>query len=263
MANPNKTGSKKASVKKTDDPEKIEWKQSFAAKLRQLIVAKGVSDNKAASEVKVDGKTFRQYLDAESVPSALVIRNIADYFGVTTDYLIYNPDTSFGPTTIANLGALVKDCKLSYDRQASDDDTLVLQVEDRILSMILKELLLSKGSSDYNAVVNRLMRLFGDVKSIHGQLVDYHMFRYLVRQEFLYQNIDKEDITYNADGSQSLNWDDHDELILRSEQWDQMDEEEHEAWWKLYSAGERDDAEEVVLNRKVQESPDTEESEED
>ncbi len=239
------------------------FKKSFGKNLNSLILSKGLTVNKVATGTEIDGKSLRSYIKGESVPTAISIYKLATYLEVTADYLIFgsNANSSFSPTTIASLGALVKDCKLSYDRQASDEDTLVLQVNDRILSMILKELLLCKGASDYDTVVNKLVMLFGDVKGFHGELVDYRMYKNLVRQEFLYQNIDKEDITYNADGSQSLNWDDHDELILRSEQWDQMDEEEHEAWWKLYSAGQYDKAEEVVLNRKMQEFPDAEESE--
>lgn len=245
--------------------DEVDFKKNFGETLNSLILSKGLTVNKVATGTGIDGKSLRSYIKGESVPTAISIYKLATYLEVTADYLIFgcNPNSSFSPTTIANLGALVKDCKLSYDRQASDDDTLVLQVNDRILSMILKELLLCKGASDYDAVVHKLVMLFGDVKGFHGELVDYRMYKNLVRQEFLYQNIDKSDITYNADGSQSLNWYDHDELVFRSEQWDQMDEEEHEAWWKLYSAGEYDDAEEVVLNRKVQESPDAEESEED
>ncbi len=241
------------------------FKKSFGKNLNSLILSKGLTVNKVATGTEIDGKSLRSYIKGESVPTAISIYKLATYLEVTADYLIFgsNANSSFSPTTIASLGALVKDCKLSYDRQASDEDTLVLQVNDRILSMILKELLLCKGASDYDTVVNKLVMLFGDVKGFHGELVDYRMYKNLVRQEFLYQNIDKEAIIYNADGSQSLNWFDHDELILRSEQWDQMDEEEHEAWWKLYSAGQYDKAEEVVLNRKMQESPDIEESEED
>ena len=245
--------------------DEVAFKKSFGENLNSLILSKGLTVNKVATGTGIDGKSLRSYTKGESVPTAISIYKLATYLEVTADYLIFgcNPNSSFSPTTIASLGALVKDCKLTYDRQASDDDTLVIRVNDHILSTILKELLFAKGAPRYDNVVDYLVKHFGDVKSIHGQLVDYHMFSHLVRQEFLYQNIDKEDITYNADGSQSLNWDDHDELILRSEQWDQMDEEEHEAWWKLYSAGKDDDAEDVVLNRKVQESPDTEESEED
>ncbi len=248
---------------KNNEFDEAIFKKSLGKNLNSLILSKGLTVNKVSTDTGIDGKSLRSYIKGESVPTAISIYKLATYLEVTADYLIFgsNANSSFSPTTIANLGALVKDCKLSYDRQASDDDTLVLQVNDRILSMILKELLLCKEASDYDTVVNKLVMLFGDVKGFHGELVDYRMYKNLVRQEFLYQNIDKEDITYNADGSQSLNWDDHDELILRSEQWDQMDEEEHEAWWKLYSAGQYEEAEDVVDNRKVQESSDGEESE--
>ncbi len=241
--------------------DEVGFKQNFGKMLNSLILSKGLTVNKVATDTGIDGKSLRSYIKGESVPTAISIYKLAAYLEVTADFLIFgcNPNSSFSPTTIANLGAVVKDCKLCYDRQASDDDTLVLRVEDRILSMILKELLLCKGAADYDAVVNKLVMLFGDVKGYHGELVDYRMYRNLVRQEFLYQNIDKEDITYNADGSESLNWFDHDELILRSEQWDQMDESEHEAWWELYSAGMYEEAEEVVTNRKVQASPEAEE----
>ncbi len=250
---------------KNNEFDEAIFKKSLGKNLNSLILSKGLTVNKVSTDTGIDGKSLRSYIKGESVPTAISIYKLATYLEVTADYLIFgrNANSSFSPTTIASLGALVKDCKLSYDRQASDDNTLVIRVNDHILSTVLKELFFAKGAPRYDDVVDYLVKRFGDVKSIHGQLVDYHMFRYLVRQEFLYQNIDKEDITYNADGSQSLNWDDHDELILRSEQWDQMDEEEHEAWWKLYSAGQYEDAEDVVDNRKVHEFPDAEESEEE
>ncbi len=242
--------------RKTFRVDETEWKSSFGPRLDSLILSRGLTPNSVSSQTEIDGKSLRSYTRMESVPTATKIQALASCLGVSCDYLILGHENKvgFSPAVIASLGGLAKDCKMTINWDESTSEELTIKVQDRILSIILTELILAEKNDSYDELVKNMIRAYGGCVSLNGELMPYSLYRNLVKQKFLYQD---------HDTSESLHAAAYADLQLRLKQWDQMDEEEHETWWKLYSAGQYDDAEDVVNNRKVQESPDPEESEED
>ena len=65
----------------------------------QLLQAKGVSTYKVAKETGIPQQTFSKWKNGISVPKIDKLQKIADYFGVTVDYLLGN-DSSTTPEDI-------------------------------------------------------------------------------------------------------------------------------------------------------------------
>ena len=77
------------------------WKKNFSDTLLRLMGKRNISINKLAAEILVDPKSIRNYIDKKSVPSAIILKKLADYFEVSTDSLIQSQDRFSGQTIAA------------------------------------------------------------------------------------------------------------------------------------------------------------------
>lgn len=63
-------------------------------KFRQLLQIKGVSTYKVSKETGISQQTFSKWKNGISTPKTDKLQKIADYFGVTLDYLTGNDTTT-------------------------------------------------------------------------------------------------------------------------------------------------------------------------
>ena len=59
----------------------------FSERLVSLRTGKGVSQVLAAKEIGISPRAYQKYEYEESVPTLLVASRIADFYGVSLDYL--------------------------------------------------------------------------------------------------------------------------------------------------------------------------------
>lgn len=221
------------------DIDETVWKKNFASKFNTLLAAKNVSINKAATEIGVDGKTLRSYAAGTSVPSAIIICKLADYFDVSTDYLVANgkKDTGFSDNTISELANVVKHIKTTVTSN-DDEDIVTLTIEDKILTAVLTELYDNRNRSDYENVVGTLANAYGRMKAHKGQLVDYPTFEKFIRRKFIYHGLEDDCfpcVDENGDDCIAVDdWASYDEIEQREEKWDNMTAFDRERWWSEF-----------------------------
>lgn len=75
----------------------------FSSRLRDLLNKKNISMQALSVEIGVSRQAISQYCDGSTVPNADKLLKIADYFGVSLDYLVGRTDT---PTTDMALRAV-------------------------------------------------------------------------------------------------------------------------------------------------------------
>ena len=62
--------------------------QEMAKRIKSLRLEKGVDQNTFAKEINVSNASISYWENAKQIPSAEVIFKIAEYFGVSADYLL-------------------------------------------------------------------------------------------------------------------------------------------------------------------------------
>lgn len=67
--------------------------KQFAKILKQLIEEKGIAQYELADIVHITPASVNAYLKLKSMPSIEVLESMADYFGVTTDYMLGRDDS--------------------------------------------------------------------------------------------------------------------------------------------------------------------------
>ena len=153
----------------------------------------------------VDPKSIRNYIDKKSVPSAIILKKLADYFEVSTDSLIQSQDR-FSGQTIAALA-------------------------------ILEELYFSRGKTDYAEIVETLSLHYGSMQTMNQHLVDYITFRNLIRHEYIYHGLEDGIAVYqDMDGNECYGMDAYtvEEIEKRTDNWDNMSQSEQDAWYQEY-----------------------------
>lgn len=65
----------------------------FAYKLKELRQAKKITQNQLAKELNVSQQTIGSWEVSRAEPNTEMINRLADYFNVTTDYLLGRNDT--------------------------------------------------------------------------------------------------------------------------------------------------------------------------
>lgn len=216
--------------------DEYEWKKRFSSKMNTLLAEKKASINRVANEIGVDAKTIRSYTEGKSVPSALITCKLAEYFGVSTDFLIADVPKNNGYTdnTIIELANLVK---LFHTKVTVNDaeDTVIMHINDKILTSVIAELYYNRNRSDYDSVAATLANAYGRLKIHNGNLVDYLTFEKLIRHKFIYQGL--EDDCYDCvdeNGNDCIavdDWNAYDEIQRREQKWDDMTAHDRELWW--------------------------------
>ena len=210
------------------------WKKGFSDTLLRLMGKWNISINKLAAEILVDPKSIRNYIDKKSVPSAIILKKLADYFEVSTDSLIQSQDR-FSGQTIAALAVILRDFDVLLTE--ADRGTVTLQFKDSVLAAILEELYFSRGKTDYAEIVETLSLHYGSMQTMHQHLVDYITFRNLMRHEYIYHGLEDDIAVYqDMDGNECYGMDAYtvEEIEKRTDNWDNMSQSEQDAWYQEY-----------------------------
>ena len=210
------------------------WKKGFSDTLQRLMGKRNISINKLAAEILVDPKSIRNYIDRKSVPSAFILKKLADYFEVSTDRLIQSQDR-FSGQTIAALAVILRDFDVLLTE--ADRGTVTLQFKDSVLAAIVEELYFSRGKEDYAEIAETLSLNYGNMQMVNQHLVDYITFRNLIRHEYIYHGLE-EDIRLYTDenGDECYGIDSYtvEEIEKRTDNWDNMSQSEQDAWYREY-----------------------------
>ena len=210
------------------------WKKGFSDTLLRLMGKRNFSINKLAAEILVDPKSIRNYIDRKSVPSAIILKKLADYFEVSTDRLIQSQDR-FSGQTIAALAVILRDFDVLLTE--ADRGTVTLQFKDSVLAAIVEELYFSRGKEDYAEIAETLSLNYGNMQMVNQHLVDYITFRNLIRHEYIYHGLE-EDIRLYTDenGDECYGIDSYtvEEIEKRTDNWDNMSQSEQDAWYREY-----------------------------
>ena len=104
----------------------------FSARLKDLKVSEGVSRHKLTAETGVQRKSIANWLDGLNFPRYDALINVADYFKVSTDYLVglcdimrekvelRCPIAEVRPRLIAKLGAFMAEKGMTKYRLAKE-----------------------------------------------------------------------------------------------------------------------------------------------
>ena len=67
----------------------------FGENLKRMRISRGMSQDDLASVLEVSQKTISSWETNRTEPNMGIVQQIADYFNVTTDEMIYGPDTTY------------------------------------------------------------------------------------------------------------------------------------------------------------------------
>ena len=70
---------------------------SFAERLRELRIDKGVGQKEVGAIINVSDSSIRKYESGERTPAPEALLKLADFFGVTVDYLLGRENSSSTP----------------------------------------------------------------------------------------------------------------------------------------------------------------------
>lgn len=91
-------------------------------RVRELREARGLQQKELAIDLHVSQPTISDWESGRKVPSARSTQKLADYFGVTMDYLLGRDDEKEGPTPVSESEPLYPP---EYDLLSPADKELV------------------------------------------------------------------------------------------------------------------------------------------
>ena len=84
----------------------------FIEKVKELLKEKGITKNKLLTDLQLGKNSFVNWESRGTVPSGEVLAKIANYFGVSVDYLLGNEEQKPAPASEdAELAELLEELK--------------------------------------------------------------------------------------------------------------------------------------------------------
>lgn len=211
-------------MKNTDyETEEKLWKKEFSDTLNKLLFNHNISINQLANAIETDPKTIRNYINQKSVPTAIILMKIADYFNVSVDYLVTGGKTglTYSARTIRELATLIGnfDIKLNHPDNVYYQ-SVSLTVNDPILASIITELCMT-SEKDFRRHAEQVSSAYGSLKVFRQRFVDYGTFQNLIKDRYIFDDFDDLD-SFTAE----------DEINSRREKWEKMSLFEREQWWR-------------------------------
>lgn len=125
-----------------------EWKKEFSDMLNKLLHDHEISINQLADKIDIDPKTIRNYINQKSVPTAVILMNIANHFNVSVDYLATGGKTklTYSARTIREIATLIRNFNVKFDYDNNDNTnghSISLKIEEPILTAIITELFMT------------------------------------------------------------------------------------------------------------------------
>ena len=103
--------------------KKIDRKENLGERIKQLRLARGWSQEEFGEKIDIHLQTIRVYEKDETIPSALVLKRMAEVFGVTADYLLFG-ESEGGSAKIKNKELLKRVEQLDRIKPESIKDLL-------------------------------------------------------------------------------------------------------------------------------------------
>lgn len=98
---------------------------SLGEKIRELRRAKDWSQGQFGIKIGIHEKNVSRYENDKSVPSAAMLRKIADVLGVTIDYLLSTEDSTSNPAATEIRDPELLACFLEADKLSDEDREVV------------------------------------------------------------------------------------------------------------------------------------------
>ena len=98
---------------------------SLGEKIRKLRRAKNWSQAQFGMKIDVHEKNVSRYENDKSVPSAGMLRKIADVLGVTVDYLLSNNETNNNPVVAEIKDQELLECFLKADKLSEENREVI------------------------------------------------------------------------------------------------------------------------------------------
>ena len=210
-----------------NEEEEALWKKAFSKTLNDLIFKHDTNINELAIAINADPKTIRNYINQKSVPTAIILMKIADYFNVDTDYLVTGGKTGREYTfskKIYELAVMIKnlDIKLNNIDQLDDGNyqSVSVTINDPVLAPIIIELCMTP-EKDFISHVEKIISKYNNMETSDQHFNDYAIFQNLIKDRYIFDGYDAMD-NFTAD----------DEIEERREKWEKMSPAEREEWWK-------------------------------
>ena len=127
----------------------MDHREVFARRLNDLVFKRGVQKKDCAAAIRVTKSAFSQFATKKAVPSFDTLISLADYFGVSIDYLVGRSD----------------DPRVS---PASKEEVLLLQLPDELLSayQAAKE----KNPDTLQQIIDTFAKMAEDYRSLTNSL---------------------------------------------------------------------------------------------
>lgn len=199
-----------------------EWKKEFSDMLNKLLHDHEISINQLADKIDIDPKTIRNYINQKSVPTAVILMNIANHFNVSVDYLATGGKTklTYSARTIREIATLIRNFNVKFDYDNNDNTnghSISLKIEEPILTAIITELFMTPDD-EFESHLEKIISSYGNMKALDRHLVDYATFQNLIKYRYVYGEFD--DVCYTVG-----------EYDRRREEWENMSLSERERWW--------------------------------
>lgn len=208
------------------EEEKL-WKNEFSHTLNELIRKNNLTANKLANELEIDPKTISSYLSQKSVPTIAILMRLADYLGVSIDYLILGGKAGIQYSSRKEIYKLAErisgiDMKINnFDKLDYDGcQSVSVTIKDPFLAPIIIELCLTP-QKDFISHAEQVIAKYTDMETSKDYLTDHETFKNLIRDRYISDGFEFGVCDFDEDASEKY-----------SLQWEQMSVEQREEWWK-------------------------------
>lgn len=111
-------------------------------RLKEIRELKGIKKAKVANDLGLSRQGYAYYENGQRTPSTKVLKQLAEYFGVTTDYLLGSESKPEQPNT--KLSPNNSNTTMQVETISSNNNdiktTLTLEAIEKILKMNIEEL---------------------------------------------------------------------------------------------------------------------------
>ncbi len=214
------------------------WKKTFSSTLNSLMTENNISFNKLANIIGIDEKSLRNYVNVDivTVPNVITLQKLAVYFEVSTDYLMSGKNNSieYSGATITALGTIIKDFNVELRPNKENPNCITLDINDKILSLMIREMYIQKNNKNYSNVISELIKNFGHMKLYNNHLIDAGTFISTIEHEFVYHDL--EAFIWRNSENNSLAMDEctFEEVEERYDEWEKMTMKQRQEWWEDY-----------------------------
>ena len=129
--------------------------------LKQLRTKKGLTTDQLADAIGISGSAYRNYERGERAPDYEKLIKIADFYGVTTDYLL-GREPAPNPIEILNSVSLKKDTLDTLEAYMQLPETIKQMIIDFMIQLSQSKHQIKKSEQSKQRCVEKLGDLYDD-----------------------------------------------------------------------------------------------------